>query len=126
VDRPRYRLSVLIQCRLFADEQHRRLIHLTLANHHRAVDRKAAEFAAHSIDGSLVGFLFRAATAQPGGGNCGALGHPHDLKRQGALEAGIPTDRLGRHEAARNARISPRRRLSQRHARSIRITCGRP
>src|SRR6266700_955775 len=65
--------------------QHRRLIHLALADHNRAVDRKAAEFAAHGIDGSLVGFLFRAATAQPGGGNCGALGHPHDLKRQGAL-----------------------------------------
>ena len=74
--------------------QHRRLIHLALADHNRAVDRKAAEFAAHGIDGSLVGFLFRAATAQPGGGNCGALGHPHDLKRQGALEAGILSDRL--------------------------------
>jgi hypothetical protein len=79
---------------LLADEQHRRLIHLALADHNRAIDRKAAEFAAHGIDGGLVGFLFRAATAQPGGGNCGALGHPHYLKRQSAIEAGILTDRL--------------------------------
>jgi hypothetical protein len=90
----RYRLSARIRCDLLADEQHRRLIHLALADHNRAVDRKAAEFVAHGIDGSLVGFLSRAATAQPGGGNCGALSYPRDLKRQGALEAGILTDRL--------------------------------
>jgi hypothetical protein len=42
----------------------------------------------------LVGFLFGAAPAQPGGGNCGALGHTHDLKRQSPIKAGILTDRL--------------------------------
>jgi hypothetical protein len=60
----------------------------------RAVDCKAAEFAAHGIDGGLVGFLFGAAPAQPGGGNCGALGHTHDLKGQSPIKAGILTDRL--------------------------------
>ena len=46
-----------------ADEQHRRLVHLTLPDHHGAVDRQLVEFAPHRVDSSLVGGLFRAAPA---------------------------------------------------------------
>jgi hypothetical protein len=39
---------------LLANEQHRRFVHLAFADHHRAVVRKPAQFAAHGIDGGLV------------------------------------------------------------------------
>ena len=48
---------------LFADEQHRRLIHLALADDDGPVDRQIVEFAAHGIDGGLVGGLLVAAPA---------------------------------------------------------------
>jgi hypothetical protein len=38
----------------FANEQYRRFVHLAFADHHRAVDRKPAQFAAHGIDGGLI------------------------------------------------------------------------
>ena len=71
---------------LLADEQHRRLVHLALADHDRAVDRQLVEFAPHGVDRGLIGFLFGAAPAQPRRRDRGALGHAHDLDREDALK----------------------------------------
>ena len=71
---------------LLADEQHRRLVALALADHHGAVDRQLVELAPHGVDRRLVGRLLVAAAAQARGRDRGALGHAHDLERQDALE----------------------------------------
>ena len=71
---------------LLADEQHRRLVELALADHHGAVDRQLVELAPHGVDRGLVGGLFLAAAAQPRGGDRGAFGHAHDLDRENALQ----------------------------------------
>jgi hypothetical protein len=67
-----------------ANEQHRRFVHFAFADHHRAVDRKPAQFAAHGIDGGLIRHLFRAAAAQSRGSHRGPLRYPHDFERQRA------------------------------------------
>ena len=69
-----------------ADEQHRRLVALALADDDRAVDGQAVEFAAHRVDGGLVGGLLVAAAAQARGGDGGALGDAHEFERQNALD----------------------------------------
>ena len=69
-----------------ADEQHRRLVALALADHDRSVDGQAVEFAAHRIDGGLVGGLLVAPPAQARGRNRGALGDAHEFERQNALD----------------------------------------
>ena len=71
---------------LLADEQHRRLVHLALADHHRAVDRQLVELAPHGIDRRLIGGLLLAAPAQPRGVDRRALGDAHDLDRENALQ----------------------------------------
>jgi hypothetical protein len=40
---------------MFPDEQHGRLVHLTLADHHRAGNRDSIQHAAHRVHGGLVG-----------------------------------------------------------------------
>ena len=45
--------------------EHRRLVALALADHHRAVDRQPVELAPHGVDGGLVGGDLVAAAAQP-------------------------------------------------------------
>ena len=42
---------------LLADEQHRRLVALALADHDGALDRHLVQLAAHGVDGGLVGGL---------------------------------------------------------------------
>jgi hypothetical protein len=42
---------------LLADEQHRRLVELALADHHRAIDRQLVELAPHCVDRGLIGAL---------------------------------------------------------------------
>ena len=42
---------------LLADEEHRRLVALTFADHDGALDRQCVERAAHRVDGGLVGWL---------------------------------------------------------------------
>jgi hypothetical protein len=49
---------------LLADEQHRRLVALALADHHGAVDRQLVELAPHRVDRRLIGRLLVAAAAQ--------------------------------------------------------------
>ncbi len=44
---------------LLADEQHRRLVHFALPDHHGAVDRQIVELAPHGVDRGLVGGLLR-------------------------------------------------------------------
>ena len=79
-----------------ADEQHRRLVALALADHHRAVDRQAVELAAHGVDRRLVGGLLVAAPAQARRGDGGALGDAHEFEGQDALDdlAGLDGDAL--------------------------------
>ena len=71
---------------LLADEQHRRLVALALADHHFAIDRQAVQFAAHGIDGGLIGGLLVAVAAQTGRGHGGAFGHTHQLHREDPLD----------------------------------------
>jgi hypothetical protein len=71
---------------LLADEQHRRLVALALADHDGALDRQLVELAPHGVDRGLVGRLFVAMAAQPSRRHRGALGHPDDFKRKNALE----------------------------------------
>ena len=71
---------------LLADEQHRRLVELALADDDGAVDRQLVELAPHGIDRRLVGRLLGAAAAQPRRRDRRALGHAHDLDREDALE----------------------------------------
>ncbi len=53
---------------LFADIEHRRLVALALADHHRAADVEHVELVAHRIDRGLIGGLLVAATDQLGRG----------------------------------------------------------
>ena len=71
---------------LLADEQHRRLVALALADHDGAFDRQLVEFAAHRIDGGLVGRLFLSMAAQPRRGHGRTFRDPHDFQREDALE----------------------------------------
>ena len=71
---------------LLADEQHRRLVALALADHDRAVDRQLVQFAPHGVDRRLVGRLLVALAAQARRGDRRALGDAHELERQDALD----------------------------------------
>ena len=76
-----------------ADEQHRRLVALALADHDGAVDRQLVEFAPHGIDRGLIGRLFVAVPAQTRRRYRGPLRHAHDLERQDALAATAAAER---------------------------------
>ena len=82
---------------LLADEQHRRLVALALADHHGAVDRQLVELAPHGVDRGLVGGLLVAAAAQPRRRDGRALGHAHDLERENALQHLVRLDGDRRH-----------------------------
>ena len=56
------------------------------------------KLAPHGIDRGLIGFLFRAAPAQPRRRDRGALGHAHDLERENALNGLVRRGRVRRHE----------------------------
>ena len=73
---------------LLADEQHRRLVALALADDDGAVDRQIVQFAAHGVDRCLVGRLLVAAAAQPRRRHRSALGDPCHLQRESAVEHG--------------------------------------
>ena len=51
---------------LLADVEHRRLVALALADHHRAVDVEHVERLAHGVDRRLVGRVLVAVADQPG------------------------------------------------------------
>jgi hypothetical protein len=59
VDRDVYRLDgvMVLGADLFADEEHRRLVALALADDDRAVDRDRVEAAAHRFDGGAIAAL---------------------------------------------------------------------
>jgi hypothetical protein len=71
---------------LLADEQHRRLVALALADHDGAIDRQLVELAPHRVDRGLVGGLLVAVAAQASRRYGGALGDADDFKRKNALE----------------------------------------
>ena len=70
--------------------EHRRLVALALADHHRAVDRQPVELAPHGVDRGLVGGLLVAAAAQPRRRDRRALGDAHEFQRQDAVERRAP------------------------------------
>jgi hypothetical protein len=75
-------LGTGIEPDLLADEKHRRLVALALADHDGAFDRQLVEFAAHRVDRGLVRSLFVAVTSQSRRRYRGALRHPHDFERK--------------------------------------------
>jgi hypothetical protein len=70
---------------LLADIEHRRLVALAFADHHRALYGERIERRAHGVDGRLVGHLLVAAAHQLGGGECRRLGDADRLERQIAV-----------------------------------------
>jgi hypothetical protein len=71
---------------LLADEQHRGLVALALADHHRAVDVQIVERGAHRFHGGGIGGLFIAAADQLGGADRRRFGHTHHFKHENAVE----------------------------------------
>ena len=69
-----------------ADIEHRRLVALALADHHRAVDRQTVELLTHGIHSHLIGGLLVATPPQPGCCHCGALRHTGDFQCENAIE----------------------------------------
>ena len=78
-------LRAALAAHLLADEQHRRFVHLALADHNRAVDQQLAEFAPHRVDRGLIGFFLGAAPAQTRRRDRCPLGHPGEFDRENAL-----------------------------------------
>ncbi len=70
---------------LLADIEHRRLVALALADHHRAVDGEAVEREAHRVDRGLIGRLLVAAPHQPRGRERRRFGHAHRLEGEVAV-----------------------------------------
>ena len=116
----------LLVADLLADEQHRRLVALALADHHGAVDRQLVELAPHGVDRGLVGGLLVAAAAQPRRRHRRALGHAHDLDREDALQHQVRLDGDRRHASCSPCRDAPTSAASIVQFFSIRMTCGLP
>ena len=72
---------------LLADVEHRRLVHLAFADDDGAPDFDAAKFAAHGIDGGLVGCLLVATATQVGRRDGGSFGHARELEHQNSIES---------------------------------------
>ena len=68
---------------LLADVEHRRLVHLALADHHAAANGQLGQLPPHGIDGGLVGALDVTATAQSRGGDGGGLRHARESRSTG-------------------------------------------
>ena len=79
-------LRPFLGANLLADEQHRRLVPLPLADHHRPINRQAVELLPHGVDGRLIGRHLVAAPAQPRRGHGRTLGHPNKFKRQNPIK----------------------------------------
>ena len=77
---------------LLADIEHRRLVALALADHHRALDRQLVELAAHRVDRGLIGLFLLAVAAQPRRRHRRAFCHPHDFEREDALQQQVRLD----------------------------------
>ena len=84
-----------------ADEQHRRLVALALADHHRAVDVERVQRRAHRLDRGMIGRLLVAAADQLRRRHRRRLGHPDHLQHQHAIENMACLDHLLCHPPAR-------------------------
>ncbi len=67
---------------LLADEEHRRLVALALADHHLPANPQPVQLIAHGVDGCLVGGFLVAASPHHGGGDGGAFGDTHQFQCQ--------------------------------------------
>ena len=80
-----------------ADVEHRRLVHLALADDDRAVDGDAVEGAAHRLDGGAVGLVLLAQAHPARGAARGGLGDAHQVKRQVAIAGVVGVHAVGAH-----------------------------
>ncbi len=110
-----------IDADLLADEQHRRLVALALADHDGALDRQLVELAPHGVDRGLVGRLLVAMAAQPRRRHRRALGHAHDLEREDALQHQLRRNgNMGRHQRTPSNLLAGHARHTMSYAPSIR------
>ena len=70
---------------LFADIEHRRLIHLTFADHHRAGDGDRIKGLAHGFHRGAIGGVLVASADPARSGECRGFRHAHQFKRQIAV-----------------------------------------
>ncbi|OIQ70650.1 hypothetical protein GALL_477350 [mine drainage metagenome] len=70
---------------LLTDEQHRRLVALSLADHHDAVDIQQVQLLAHRVDSGLIGGLLIAAPDHARRGQRRRLRHTRETQRQHAI-----------------------------------------
>jgi len=85
VDRDVDRLHVglgLVAADLLADEQHRRLVALALADDDPSGEVDLVHRPAHGFGGRGVGLVLLAASHEPCRRDCGGLGHAHHLERE--------------------------------------------
>ena len=68
-----------------ADIEHRRFVHLALADDDGAVDGDGVEGLAHGLDGRAVGLVLVAPADPAGGGDGGGLGDADEFERQIAI-----------------------------------------
>ena len=73
---------VVRQADLLADEQHRRLVALALADDDGAVDRHRVHLAPHRLDRHLVGLVPVALAHRLGAGDRRLLDDPQEVERQ--------------------------------------------
>src|SRR5690606_22954823 len=66
--------------------EHRRVVLLTLPDHHHTPHRDGVDQPAHGVDGGLVSALLVAAPDPPAGGHGGRLGDPDEVQRKVAVE----------------------------------------
>ena len=80
------RPAALRRADLLADIEHRRLVALALADHHRAVHLERVERRPHRLDGGMVGGLLVAPADQLRRRDRRRFGHPHHLQHQHPVE----------------------------------------
>ena len=80
------RAGALRRADLFADEQHRCFVALTLADDDGAVHVEFVERGAHGFDGGVVGSLFIAPPDQRGRADGRSFGHTDHFKDKNAIE----------------------------------------
>ena len=90
---------------LLADIEHRRLVALALADHHRAVHLERVQRRAHRLDRGMVGRFLVAAADQLRGGDRRRLGDPHHFQHQHAIEIPACLDHLFCHPPCPNGGV---------------------
>jgi hypothetical protein len=91
-----------------ADVEHRRLVALALADHHRSVERELVELGAHRLDRGGVGGIVVAAADPVRRGDRRGFGHPDHFQHEDPVEDMRCLDAVAVH-VARNLLIRRKR-----------------